>query len=196
MSAADAAKCYMQGCVAAPDAWARKYDCLAIWCSQPSVESLAAAERYVAGVGPLPLPCLEQCPEHAAAYQAFRTLFEAKEAAAATLKGLQECEQQLVHDVAAAYAKLQSTRAAKAAAACSGNVAKAAAAAAAAAKAAADTEVASRKLQRVQAQLRVAVAAVGQYEAASGAAFAEVRSAQHGLMKRLAQQHRTVAGAV
>uniref|UniRef100_A0A383VE84 Uncharacterized protein n=1 Tax=Tetradesmus obliquus TaxID=3088 RepID=A0A383VE84_TETOB len=196
MSAAEAAKRYMQGCVTAPDAWARKYDCLASWCSQPSVETLAAAECYVAGVEPLPLPCLDQCPEHAAAYQACKVLFEAKVAAAVTLNRLQDCQQQLVQDLAVACSLVQSTRAAKATVACSGNT-RAVATAAVAAQAAADNmEAVSCKLQRMQGQLRVAMAALQQYEAAGEAAFAELRSAQHALMKRLEQQHRAMTSGV
>lgn len=194
MSAAEAAKCYMQGCVEAPDAWARKYDCLAPWCSEPSVESLAAAECYVAGVEPLPLPCLDQCPEHAAAYQACKVLFEAKAAASVTLNRLQDCQQQLVCDLAVACVEVQSTRAAKAAAACSGNAIAAATTAAAAQAAAENMEIVFCKLQRVQGQLGVAVAALQQYEAAGEAAFAEVRSAQHALMKRLEQRHMAMMG--
>jgi hypothetical protein len=139
---------------------------------------------------------MEQCPEHAAAYQACKVLFEAKDAAAATLKGLQDCEQQLVKELAAANTKLEDARAAKAAAESCGNIARMAAATAAAAQAAAHMQTSMSRLERVQGQLRVAVAAVKQYEAASGAAFAEVRSAQHELIKRLAQQHRAMAGAV
>jgi hypothetical protein len=182
----------MQGCVSGPDAWARNYDCLSGWCSQPNAESLAAAECYVAGVGELPLPQKDSCPEHAAAYQACKALFEAKEAAAARLQCLQDCEQQLVRDLADASVKLQVARAAKAAAACCGCVAKVAAAAAAAVEAAADVQAAENGLLKVQGQLRVAAAAVQQYAAASKGAFAELRSVQHALMQRLAQQHRAV----
>jgi hypothetical protein len=53
-------------------------------------------------------------------------------------------------------------------------------------------EAASNGLLKVQGQLRVAAAAVQQYEAASKGAFAELRGAQHALMQRLAQQHRAV----
>jgi hypothetical protein len=192
MSAAEAANSYMLGCVAAPDAWARNYDCLSGWCSQPNAESLAAAECYVAGVGELPLPQHNSCPEHAAAYLACKALVEAREAAAARLRCLQDCEQQLVRDLADARVQLQSAKAAKAAAVCSGSVAKVAATTAAAVTAAADWEAASKGLTRVQGQLRVAAAAVQQYEAASKGAFAELRCAQHELMQRLAQQHRAI----